>query len=83
MLARQLHHRLGKGHRHVASWKAERRSAWSPALPHPFDRRVGHARLREVMGQGFRLGGGGIGKAVAQDFRDAAMQDLAAALIDR
>jgi hypothetical protein len=32
------------------------------------------------MRQGFRLGGGGIGKAVAQNLCDAVMQDLAAAL---
>ena len=46
----------------------------------PFDHRVGHARLREVMRQRFRLGGGGGGKAVAQNLRHAAMQDLPAAL---
>ena len=49
-------------------------------LAPPFDRGVGHARLREVMREHFRLGGGGVGEAVAQNLRDATMQDLAPAL---
>ncbi len=34
-------------------------------LAPPFDRRVRHARLREVVRQRFGLGGRGVGKAVA------------------
>jgi hypothetical protein len=39
-------------------------------LAPPFDRRVGHAPLREVVRQHFRLGPGSLGEAVAQDFGD-------------
>jgi hypothetical protein len=49
-------------------------------LAPPFDRGVRHGRLREVVHQHFRLSGGAIGEAVAQYFRDAAMQRLAPAL---
>jgi hypothetical protein len=48
-------------------------------LAPPFDRRVGHARLREVISQRFRLGGGRISEAVAQSLGDAAVQNLAPA----
>jgi hypothetical protein len=58
----------------VASWKAERRKAWSPALPHHFTEVV-EAGLGEMMGDDFRLGRGALG-LVAQDFRRAPVQRL-------
>ena len=48
-------------------------------LAPPFDGRVGHARLREVISERFRLSRGGVGEAIAQDLCRAAMQDLAPA----
>ena len=49
-------------------------------LAPPFDRGVGHAGLREVIRERFRLGGRGVGEAIAQNLGDAAVQDLAPAL---
>ena len=49
-------------------------------LAPPFDGGVGHARLREMMRQRFRLGRRRIGEAVAQNLGDAAVQNLAPAL---
>jgi hypothetical protein len=40
----------------IASWKAERRSAYSPALPHHSMAASVRAALRKVMRQHFRLG---------------------------
>jgi hypothetical protein len=40
----------------IASWKAERRSAWSPTLPHHSMASVGQSRLRKVVRHHFRLG---------------------------
>ena len=60
----------------MASWKAERRSAWSPALPHHSIASIVEPSLGEMMGD--RLGFGRCG--FAQDFGRAGMQRLAAAL---
>jgi len=46
----------------------------------PFDRRVGQARLSEVMRKRFRLGRRNGGEAIAQTLGDAAVQNLAPAL---
>ncbi len=40
----------------IASWKAERRSAWSPALPHHSIARIVEAGLGEVMCDRFGFG---------------------------
>src|SRR6516165_9462518 len=48
-------------------------------LAPPFDGGVGQTRLRKVMRQHFRLGRSAL-KAIAQDFRGAAVQRLPAAL---
>ena len=48
-------------------------------LAPPFDREVVEAGLGEMMGDDFRLGRGALG-LIAQDFRGAAVQRLAAAL---
>ena len=37
-----------------ASWKAERRRAWSPALPPPFNRNVVKTGLGEMMARSLR-----------------------------
>ena len=45
----------------IASWNAERRKAWSPALPHHSIGKIVKAGLGEVMGDDFRLGRGALG----------------------
>ena len=59
----------------IASWKAERRSAWSPALAPPFDREIVETGLGEMMGD--RLG---LRVRAEQCLGAAAMQRLAPAL---
>ena len=62
----------------MASWKAERRSAWSPALPHHSIGEVVEAGLREMMRDDFGLGRRALW-IVAQRFGGAAVQRLPAA----
>jgi predicted ATPase len=63
----------------IASWKAERRSAWSPALPHHSIAASVRPAWGEMMRQHFGLSCRLVGEAVAQSFGGAAMQDLAPA----
>ena len=53
----------------IASWNAERRKAWSPALPHELDRQIVETGLGEMMGDRFGLGLGGeqrVGRVAVQ-----------------
>ena len=59
----------------IASWKAERRKAWSPALPHHSIASIVETGLGEVMSDRF-----GLGVRLAQRVGGATVQRLPAAL---